>query len=143
MATGCTKNYLAGCRAANRPLAYRLLSVCNLTVHEGHLKIFININLFGAEVDDLFRLSEYPGDLIGSLAFLDGGGRGRWSLFRCRLLRRVGCRLLLIRVSGRRSLLLASFVVGLCRIVLLNFKDFRDGLQHLIIGWRRAFGVNE
>src|SRR5277367_246233 len=90
-------------------LACGLLGVCNLALDEGDLEIFININLLGAQVEDLVRLAEYRDDFIGRLAYGDRGGRSCRSLFRWRGLFR--CRL---RIA---TLLLVSLVVGLGRIV--------------------------
>src|SRR5580704_1255279 len=141
MATDCTKNYLAGCGGDNHPLSRRLLSVSNLTVYEGDFEIFVDIDLLGSQVDDLFGLSKYPEDLIGSLALLNCSWRGGRSRFRCRSRFRRGSRVCCRRLA--RCRLLVSLVVRLRGVVLLNFEDFRDGLQHFIIGWRGAFGVKK
>jgi hypothetical protein len=105
-------------------LAGGLLRVRNLALDEGDLEIFIYVNLLGAQVEDLIGLAENRDDFIGRLTYRD---RGWWScrgLFRWRGLFRCG-----LRVA---TLLLISFVVGLGRVVWLNFEDFRDGGQHFI-----------
>jgi hypothetical protein len=105
-------------------LAGGLLRVRNLALDEGDLEIFIYVNLLGAQVEDLIGLAENRDDFIGRLADRNRGGRSRWSLL---------CRRSLVRCGLRvATLLLISFVVGLGRVVWLNFEDFRDGGQHFI-----------
>src|SRR5208282_3200894 len=81
-------------------------------------------------------------DFINTLAQLNRGRRG-WRSWRgwrglvcCR-------RLLLVRVAGCRSLLLVSLARLLCGLVLLDFQDLADGVQHLVRGRRCAFWENK
>src|SRR5580704_3538477 len=134
-------------RLLRKGLAQGLLRVRNLAFHKCDLKIFIHINLFGTQVEDLVRLAQYRSHLVGRLADLHRSGwRGRrgWSRSfrrcRCWSVRRCG---LLGRIAACRSLLLVAAVVRLLCIVRVNFQNFRDHAQHLIRAWIRALRINK